>query len=168
MRRPALGRLRARIARLLPRFGGRRRGVGGLGPRPQRLVQLVARRGRVPHLVQRVAATFDDAIEACLRETVCSRGAPDDARWRRALKQARLPVRLGGLGLTSAEGQADAAWCGSWALCWSRMQRFFPALAAIDLTTAAPRAAAAGAAAAAPGEAAAAAPLEEAVPLEEL
>ena len=50
-----------------------------------------------PHLVQRVAATFDDAIEACLRETVCSRGAPDDARWRRALKQARLPVRLGGL-----------------------------------------------------------------------
>jgi len=95
-----------------------------------------------PHLVRRVAATFDDAIEACLRETVCSRGAPDDARWRRALKQARLPMRLGGLGLTSAAGQADAAWCGSWALCWSRMQRFFPALAAIDLATAAPRAAA--------------------------
>ena len=44
-------------------------------------------------------------------------------------------MRLGGLGLTSAVGQADAAWCGSWALCWSRMQRFFPALAAIDLTT---------------------------------
>ena len=76
----------------------------------------------------------------------------------RALKQARLPVRLGGLGLTSAEGQADAAWCGSWALCWSRMQRFFPALAAIDLTTAAPRAAAAAAAAAAPGEATAPSP----------
>ena len=33
-----------------------------------------------PHLVRRVAATFDDAIEACLRETVCSRGALDDAR----------------------------------------------------------------------------------------
>ena len=111
-----------------------------------------------PHLVRRVAATFDDAIEACLRETVCSRGAPDDARWRRALKQARLPMRLGGLGLTSAAGQADAAWCGSWALCWSRMQRFFPALAAIDLTTAEPRAAAAAAAAAAPGEAAAPSP----------
>jgi hypothetical protein len=38
------------------------------------------------------------------------------------------------------------------------MQRFFPALAAIDLTTAAPRAAAAAAAAAAPGEAAAPSP----------
>ena len=36
------------------------------------------------------------------------------------------------------------------------MQRFFPALAAVDLTTAAPRPAAAGAAAAAPGELAAA------------
>jgi hypothetical protein len=67
-------------------------------------------------------------------------------------------VRLGGLGLTSAEGQANAAWCGSWALCWSRMQRFFPALAAVDLATAAPRAAAADAAAAAPGEAAAPSP----------
>ena len=103
-----------------------------------------------PHLVRRVAATFDDAIAAC------ARGAPDDARWLRALKQARLPVRLGGLGLTSAAGQADAAWCGSWALCWSRMQRFFPALAAIDLATAAPHAAAA--AAAAPGAAAAPSP----------
>ena len=119
-----------------------------------------------PHLVRRVAATFDDAIAACLRETACARGAPDDARWQRALKQARLPVRLGGLGLTSAAGQADAAWCGSWAQCWSRMQSFFPALAAIDLATAAPRAAAdaaaagvaaaAGAAAAAGGGAAAA------------
>ena len=67
-------------------------------------------------------------------------------------------MRLGGLGLTSAVGQADAAWCGSWALCWARMQRFFPALAAIDLATAAPRTAAAGAAAAAPGEAAAPSP----------
>jgi hypothetical protein len=92
-----------------------------------------------PHLVRRVAATFDDAIEACLRETVCSRGAPDDARWRRALKQARLPMRLGGLGLTSAAGQADAAWCGSWALCWSRMQRFFPALAATSYQLVAPQ-----------------------------
>ena len=59
-----------------------------------------------PHLVRRVAATFDDAIEACLRETVCSRGAPDDARWRRALKQARLPVRLGGLYRADERGGA--------------------------------------------------------------
>ena len=45
-----------------------------------------------------------------------------------------------------------------WALCWSRMQRFFPALAAIDLATAAPRAAVAAAAAAAAGGAAAPSP----------
>jgi len=46
-------------------------------------------------------------------------------------------VRLGGLGLTSAEALADAAWCGSWSLCWARLQRLFPALAAIDLAAAA-------------------------------
>jgi hypothetical protein len=87
-----------------------------------------------PHLVRRVAATFDDAIAACLRETACARGAPDDARWRRALKQAQLPVRLGGLGLTSAAGQADAAWCGSWAQCWSRMQGHEPEAVATPCT----------------------------------
>jgi hypothetical protein len=65
---------------------------------------------------------------AALRETACARGAPDDARWLRALKQAQLPVRLGGLGLTSPP-----------------MQRFFPALAVIDRATASPRAAAAAA-----------------------
>ena len=81
-----------------------------------------------PELVRRVAATFDDAIADCLRVTACARGARDDGCWRRALKQAQLPVRLGGLGLTSAERQADAAWCGSWALCWARLQRFFPTL----------------------------------------
>ena len=37
----------------------------------------------------RVAATFDDDIAACLRETACARGAPDDARWLRALKSRR-------------------------------------------------------------------------------
>ena len=86
-----------------------------------------------PELVRRVAGTFDDAIAECLRVTACARGARDEARWRRALKQAQMPVRLGGLGLTSAARQADAAWCGSWALCWARLQRFFPELAAVDL-----------------------------------
>ena len=44
-------------------------------------------------------------------------------------------MRLGGLGLTSAAGQADAAWCGSWAQCWSLADAalLVPALAAIDL-----------------------------------
>jgi len=62
-----------------------------------------------PHLLQRVAATFDDATETCLdkRETVCSRGgARRRAVWRRALKQARLPVRLGGLYRADERGGA--------------------------------------------------------------
>ena len=86
-----------------------------------------------PHLVRRVAAVFDYAIANCLRDTVGARGAPDDRRWLRALKQARLPVRLGGLGLTGAAANADAAWCGSWALCWARLQHLFPALRGVDL-----------------------------------
>ena len=78
------------------------------------------------------SSTFDDAIAECLRVTACVRGARDEARWRRALKQAQLPVRMDGLGLTSAARQADASWCGSWALCWARLQRFFPELAGVD------------------------------------
>ena len=102
-----------------------------------------------PHLVRRVAAAFDGAIAECLRDTVGARGARDDARWLRALRQARLPVRLGGLGLTGAAANADAAWCGSWALCWARMRRFFPALQGVDLAAHGPRAAAAATVAAA-------------------
>ena len=41
-----------------------------------------------PHLVRRVAAAFDGAIAECLRDTVGARGARDDARWLRALRQA--------------------------------------------------------------------------------
>ena len=33
--------------------------------------------------------------------------------------QCRIHVRLGGLGLTSAEAVMEAAWTGSWALCES-------------------------------------------------
>ena len=51
-----------------------------------------------PHLVRRVAATFDDAIAACLRETACARGAPDDARWLRALKTSRRGCPCGSAG----------------------------------------------------------------------
>ena len=78
-------------------------------------------------------------------ETACARGAPDDARWLRALKQVGAAARAARRARAAeyGGGRRDAAWCGSWALCWSRMQRFFPALAAIDLATAAPRTAAA-------------------------
>ena len=103
-----------------------------------------------------MASTFDDAIAECLRVTAGARGARDEARWRRALKQAQLPVRMGGLGLTSAARQADASWCGSWALCWARLQRFFPELAGVDAAAGAAAADADAASAAAAAAAAAA------------
>ena len=52
------------------------------------------------HLVQRVAATFDDAIEACL---VCSAPTTRGGAGAQAGTAARAAW------LTSAEGQADAA-----------------------------------------------------------
>ena len=36
--------------------------------------------------------------------------------FERALKQARLPVNMGGMGLTGAEDIRNAAWVGTWAL----------------------------------------------------
>ena len=56
---------------------------------------------------------------------------------RRALQQARLPVRLGGLGLTSQARIAAAACVGSWALIWRPMQQLCPQLfAGVELSTA--------------------------------
>ena len=53
----------------------------------------------------------------------------------RAVAQARLPVRLGGLGLTSMVDVTPAACVGSWALCWGPLQRLCPHLfGALDLS----------------------------------
>ena len=59
-----------------------------------------------PELVRRVASTFDDAIAECLRVTACARGARDEARWRRALKQAQLPAGADGRAWADERGAA--------------------------------------------------------------
>jgi hypothetical protein len=46
----------------------------------------------------------------------------------RAIQQARLPVKMGGLGLTSMTATLDAACVGKWALCWHQMRRLCPQL----------------------------------------
>jgi hypothetical protein len=46
-----------------------------------------------------------------------------------ALAQARLPVKLGGLGLTSMMAIREAALVGSWALVWGPIQRLCPQVA---------------------------------------
>ena len=40
---------------------------------------------------------------------------------RQELLQCRLHVKLGGLGLASAEAVLEAAWTGSWSLCNSQV-----------------------------------------------
>ena len=44
----------------------------------------------------------------------------------RAEAQARLPVRLGGMGLSSMASLIAAARIGTWALCWRPMQQLLP------------------------------------------
>jgi hypothetical protein len=52
----------------------------------------------------------------------------------RAKRQSRLPVKMGGLGLSSHEQTAPAAVLGGWALCWAAMQELCPReFADIDL-----------------------------------
>jgi hypothetical protein len=40
-----------------------------------------------------------------------------------AFRQARLPVDMGGMGITSMEEIRDAAWVGSWALTWPMLRQ---------------------------------------------
>ena len=44
------------------------------------------------------------------------------------MQQARLPVKMGGLGLTAMTDTLDAACVGSWALCWHQMKEMCPQL----------------------------------------
>ena len=55
-------------------------------------------------------------------------GAASEAERSRAVAQARLPTRMGGLGLTSQAAIAPAACVGSWALVWRRMRDLCPQL----------------------------------------
>ena len=84
----------------------------------------------------RTAANRHDAlVEAALHGIVISAGATHAER-SRAVQQARLPVKMGGLGLTSMAETLDAACVGSWALCWHQMVAMCPQLFAhVDIAT---------------------------------
>ena len=84
------------------------------------------------HTARRV---HDHLIERAFHRVVGT-GLGTAGERARALTQARLPVKLGGLGLTSQEAIAPAAVVGTWALCWGQMQRLCPQLCAdVDITT---------------------------------
>lgn len=50
------------------------------------------------------------------------------------MKQARQPIRQGGLGACNAFDTRDSAWCASYALCWLKMRKLWPDFDDIDIT----------------------------------
>ena len=70
-----------------------------------------------PSVTQDAAREHDRLMEEALYALVGgSRVGRNSPRWRVAVQQARLPVRMGGMGLTSAMDIREAAWVGTWAL----------------------------------------------------
>ena len=85
----------------------------------------------------REAAAVHDAAIASVWHAVVGTAQATPAERRRAERQARLPVKLGGCGLTAQADIADAACIGSWALTWRPMRRLCPHLfGAVDITQA--------------------------------
>ena len=74
-------------------------------------------------------------IERALHRIIGTKVGTEGER-ARAVAQARLPARMGGMGLTSQFAIAPAATIGSWALCWGSLQAFCPHLFAdVDVAT---------------------------------
>jgi hypothetical protein len=86
-----------------------------------------------PPLIEQAALEFDAAVGRCLGSSL--RATMHSEEWERALRQAGLPPRMGGLGLTRCTRTRHAAWVGSWALCWARMQQLVPKLRLVHLAT---------------------------------
>ena len=83
----------------------------------------------------RCAAYRHDALVEAAFHAIVGTGAATQAERSRAVQQARLPVKMGGLGLSAMGEHLDAACVGSWALCWHQMRRLCPQIFAhIDIT----------------------------------
>ena len=72
-------------------------------------------------------------IEAAM--SMLNAGAATASERALAAQQLRLPVRLGGLGLTSMASIAGAAVVGTWALCWHQVRALCPWFADVDIAT---------------------------------
>ena len=81
-----------------------------------------------------MACRIDDRVMQSVDAVTHSEESPVDCV-EAAAHQARLPCKLGGLGLCSASDLADPAWCASFLACWDRMQAWFPIFADVDITT---------------------------------
>ena len=85
-----------------------------------------------PEATEAAARLHDRLIEDAFLQSVGAHAATTEER-DFAVMQARLPVKLGGMGLTSMMDIQRSAWVGSWALCWEPMQRLHVPFRAISL-----------------------------------
>ena len=70
-----------------------------------------------PSVTLPAAERHDELIDTALYKLVGgARVGAAGTCWERARKQARLPVKMGGMGLTSAVDIREPAWIGTWAL----------------------------------------------------
>jgi hypothetical protein len=76
----------------------------------------------------RLAAHRHDALVEAAFHKIVGTASATHAERSRAVQQARLPVKMGGLGLTAMSDTLDAACVGSWALCWHQMKEMCPQL----------------------------------------
>ena len=74
------------------------------------------------------AAGLHDRLVGDALHAILGTGAATPAERSRAARQARLPVKMGGCGLTLQSGILDAACVGSWALVWRPLQQLLPQL----------------------------------------
>ena len=74
-----------------------------------------------PSVTIDAARLHDDLIEEAFHKIVASAAGSASQR-ARAARQARLPVKHGGMGLTAMESIRDAAWVGTWALVWTPLR----------------------------------------------
>jgi hypothetical protein len=73
------------------------------------------------------AARHDALVEQAFHSIVAASGCSPAAAGQ-AIRQARLPVKMGGAGLTSMQAIAPAACVGSWQLVWRPLQTLCPGL----------------------------------------
>ena len=80
------------------------------------------------------AARLHDKMVADAFLRIVSSAAATERERDMALAQARLPVKLGGMGLTSMEAIRPSAWVGTWALVWEPCRRFHEPFRSLDIT----------------------------------
>ena len=87
-----------------------------------------------PSVTDAAAERHDELIARAFHATIVTSASTEQER-RHAEQQARLPVRMGGMGLTQMHPIRPAAWVGTWALVWRTMQQLHAPFADVDITT---------------------------------